>query len=753
MRLSGEETLVDHGGPPTTVEMRQKNLAFVDPLVNRPQVYYGDGPFDPPSSDDEEEVAHTGNIDDDAETISLLSGPATPGRAERGETGPRRTSEAEQKNSSIRVLAIILFALVSLATIIGILAGFSHPGTSYLTPGGRGLLGEAGRKRLTMDSIFDGTFAASQPSLNWVAEAGDGVFSLSEGGFIRLVDLKTNTTANIVATADVKDERGNTLTIDDWKLSHDTKYLLIKTNYRKQWRHSGFSNYYIHNIEEKRSYPVTQPSFPAQTAYATWAPTGNALAYVLDNDLYILPSAEPATRPIRVTSTGNTSLFHGVPDWVYEEEVFSSDFSLWWSPDASKVAFLTLDETAVPEFTFPIYNPTEDSNAVIPYTTEVVMKYPKPGYPNPLASLQVFDLAAHLDNSDAPPEDSTLTLDWDGRHSVDDSIIQEVNWIGNTTLIVKEVNRNADDGNVILFQLDANSAQSQDRGRVVRKLGKNGEQGDDGWIDADQFIFPVPASVAGYEGTNSYLDIVPTKEGYNHIALFSPGDSSQPIFLTSGEWEVTGGIRGVGVESGLVYFTAAKPSTERHLFSIPLPPSSSAAATEKPAEPKPLTDASNPSIYGTSFSPEAGFYVLTYTGPDIPWTKVYDTSRPSFEYVLELNEQLRNATLEYEAATTVHTTFTNEGFEFNVKELRPPRMDDSGRRKYPVLFRVYGGPASQLVDQRFTRDWHHYLACAHSYVIVTVDGRGTGYKGRKLRNTVKNNLGFFETVDQIAAAK
>jgi dipeptidyl aminopeptidase B len=91
--------------------------------------------------------------------------------------------------------------------------------------------------------------------------------------------------------------------------------------------------------------------------------------------------------------------------------------------------------------------------------------------------------------------------------------------------------------------------------------------------------------------------------------------------------------------------------------------------------------------------------------------------------------------------------------ELNVKEIRPPRMDTSGRTKYPVLFRVYGGPGSQLVDVKFAVDWHHYLACSLQYIVVTVDGRGTGYKGRKLRNPVKGNLGFFETRDQIEAAR
>ena len=50
----------------------------------------------------------------------------------------------------------------------------------------------------------------------------------------------------------------------------------------------------------------------------------------------------------------------------------------------------------------------------------------------------------------------------------------------------------------------------------------------------------------------AYLDIVPTPEGYNHIALFSPASSSTPHFLTSGPWEVVGGIKGVDLEKGLV---------------------------------------------------------------------------------------------------------------------------------------------------------------------------------------------------------
>jgi dipeptidyl aminopeptidase len=194
----------------------------------------------------------------------------------------------------------------------------------------------------------------------------------------------------------------------------------------------------------------------------------------------------PFAQPIRITDSGNGTLFHGVPDWVYEEEVFASDNTLWWSPDSTKIAFLRLDETAVAEYKFPIYNPTENSSAVWPYTHDVIMKYPKPGYDNPLVSLHIFDLdryLAHHAGTALTAVDTIIELDWDGRHLPTNRIIQEVAWVGNTTLIVKEVNRNADDGSVVLFDLSIEDLARRPVGRIVRRLGSKGEEGDDGWID------------------------------------------------------------------------------------------------------------------------------------------------------------------------------------------------------------------------------------------------------------------------------
>lgn len=262
-----------------------------------------------------------------------------------------------------------------------------------------------------------------------------------------------------------------------------------------------------------------------------------------------------------MTNSGNATLFHGVPDWVYEEEVFSSDFALWWSPDSSKIAFLVLDETLVNEYTFPIYNPTLDSNEVVPYPTQETMRYPKPGYPNPVVSAHVFDLERYIGESSMStsfdPAESTLELEWSGRLPQNDSIIIEVVWLGNggTSLLLKEVNRNADAGRAVLFDLPDTSLLDARTGRVVRTLGKDGEEADDGWIDSAQTVYPLPEYLSP-NGLPSYLDIVPDKDGYNHIALFSPASSSTPRFLTTGPWEVTSNVRAVDLEKGLVYVLA-----------------------------------------------------------------------------------------------------------------------------------------------------------------------------------------------------
>ncbi|KAL1739557.1 dipeptidyl peptidase IV N-terminal region-domain-containing protein, partial [Schizophyllum fasciatum] len=681
--------------------------------------------------------------------------PRSPGRAEDGlyVGGAPKT-----RKGPVRYLAIALASLVGLSAIIGIFASLSYSakGSVYHTQG---------VKKFSMDHVFNGTFAVETKDLHWVKEAGDGVFSVQEDGYIKLVDLKNNKTmTNLVSMLDVKREDGEPITNwADWQLSADMKHILVKTDHVKQWRHSSLGNYYIHTIESGETRPLVETNHPPTTAYAAWSPSGD-IAYVDSGDLYVRSSSFDDT-PVRVTNTGSSAITNGIPDWVYEEEVFGGPSALWFSPTGDRLAFLSFNDTEVDIFRFEVFNPTQDNDAVIPYTQPTEVPYPKPGYANPRVRAYVFDVSAHLTaqtiEANVTLGDTLHRLRWAPSLPSDDQVITEVAWVGDDSLILKEVNRNADEGRVVFIDFSEGAPE----GIVVRSLGKDGEEGDEGWIEQAQSVFPLPKNalaVASFQGsTNAYLDIVPTKEGYNHIALFPVADTNVPIWLTSGDWEVTGTIKGVGVnakEEPVVYFEAAKPtSTARNLYSVVIPSNISevdASAITPLTYGKDATVTEMESYYSTSFSPEAGFYLLSYKGPAVPYQKVVRVGDEDFEYTLTTNERLSNATAEYETPTVIHGTVEIDGIDLNYREIRPPRMDDSGRTKYAVLFHVYGGPGSQTVDLRFAGyDWNGYLACGPQYIVVAVDGRGTGFKGRGVRSVVKGDLGFWETQDQVSAAR
>jgi dipeptidyl-peptidase-4 len=96
---------------------------------------------------------------------------------------------------------------------------------------------------------------------------------------------------------------------------------------------------------------------------------------------------------------------------------------------------------------------------------------------------------------------------------------------------------------------------------------------------------------------------------------------------------------------------------------------------------------------------------------------------------------------------------TAEGIELNAWMIKPKNFDDS--KKYPLLFVIYGGPGHNTVVDQWEGSnyyWHQHLA-QQGYVVVSVDNRGTGRKGAAFRQATYKNLGKYETIDQIGAAR
>ncbi|KAK4049074.1 Dipeptidyl peptidase 4 [Microbotryomycetes sp. JL201] len=656
---------------------------------------------------------------------------------------------------------------------------------SFLFSGHHSFTGEH-LKTMTIEHLANGTFWAERESVDWLAEAGDGVFSYrTDDGSIVLEDVRTNSTRLLVDGDKVKDPSGRKLTWTRFKVSADLKYILFDTDYTKQWRHSSHANFHVHNVETGETWPLRSESRPPHTAIATFSPTNHHIAFVHANDLYVFeepPSARSrGSKAIRITVDGNPTTFNGVPDWVYEEEVFSADSAMWWSPDGSKLAFLSFDEEQVPEYEFPIYNPSFVSAGAQPYPSSTIMRYPKPGYPNPKVKISVFDLRAYLDSpSDRPTltdedpaaptldprvESALYTLELEKPFGVNDTIISEVSWVGSNDLMVKLTNRVADHLRVAHFAMNSSMSAKSITGAIVRETDFSSI--DSGWVEPGQTIIGIEStrllhsdptiSNAADKFAPGYLDILPDKKGFNHVALFSPPENSEPLFLTSGTWEIDGGVQAVDMARGLIYFVAANTSTSRHVYSIPLPTrdelSSLASGELNVSEPRQLTDEAEGSYYRTSFSPFGGYYVLDQQGPGVPWQKLVSVEEPNNVRVLANNTALAKVDAGFKQAEVVRGTIEINGVELNTLELRPPLMDVSGRTKYPVLFQVYGGPASQMVTDQWQRDWHHYLATSLEYIIVKVDPRGTGFKGRAFRMPVRKQLGILEAQDVVETAR
>ncbi|KAF1968993.1 putative dipeptidyl-aminopeptidase B [Bimuria novae-zelandiae CBS 107.79] len=593
-------------------------------------------------------------------------------------------------------------------------------------------------KKVTLDSIQQGQWYGNRQSVSWIAgpEGEDGLLlerGVSKGGHLVVENVRDQGTAQVAASRTVlmKDRNfqidGQYVYPTNYWPSKDFKKVLVIADEEKNWRHSFTGKYYIFDVATQKGEPLDPADPDGIIQLASWAPQSDAVVFTRKNNMFLRKLDSDKVIPI--TRDGGTELFYGVPDWVYEEEVFAGNSATWWSKDGKYIAFLRTNESTVP--TFPVQYFVSRPSGTKPkpgeenYPEVRHIKYPKAGAPNPIVDIQFYDVDLG--------EIFNVNIENDFKDH--DRLITEVIWARNKQVLIRETNRESDVLKMILMDVGKRT------GKTVRT--DDVQALDGGWMEVSHTTTFVPADPQNGRAEDGYVDTV-IHDGYDHIGYFTPLDSDIPVLLTKGEWEVVDAPSRVDLKNNLVYYISTeRGSMERHPYVVKLDGTGKEEVMENAAA----------GFYDASFSTGGGYALITHEGPSIPWQKIISTvSAPSkFEKTIEENKNLEKFARQHELPILNYETVDVDGFKLNVLERRPPHFNP--KRKYPVLFFQYSGPGSQSVDKKFSVNFQSYVASSLGYIVVTVDGRGTGYLGRKLRCITRGNIGGYEAHDQIAVAK
>jgi dipeptidyl-peptidase-4 len=201
-------------------------------------------------------------------------------------------------------------------------------------------------------------------------------------------------------------------------------------------------------------------------------------------------------------------------------------------------------------------------------------------------------------------------------------------------------------------------------------------------------------------------------------------------------------VKGVDEATKRVFFTSNETSPlDDNLYSVSLDGSGKKRLTPK--------DGWN----SVSFSKGFRYFINTWSDINTPPEMTVNNPGGETVRILESNAKLTEKMKEYGFSAAEFFSFKiPDGITLNGWMLKPPDFNED--RKYPVMFTIYGGPGSQTVQNRWgtAAAWDQFLA-QHGIIMVSVDNRGTGGRGEEFKKCTYMELGKYETLDQIEAAK
>ncbi|MFT6333540.1 MAG: dipeptidyl-peptidase-4 [Halioglobus sp.] len=555
------------------------------------------------------------------------------------------------------------------------------------------------QKEITIEDLWQKYtfYAKSVPGFNFLKDGKH--YTRLQKNTIKKYDLTTGDfVSDILVAADLKDNEGFGGNIASYTFSDDESKIMIKSESQQIYRRSSKAKFHVYDTKTKSLSNVWNKE--GKVGYATFDPTAEKVAFTFENDLYYKDLKSGKTTQITQDGEQN-KIINGSTDWVYEEE-FAFAKAFYWSPDGEKLAFIRFNETAVKEFTMTKYN-----NDLYPeYET---FKYPKVGEKNAEVSAHTYGLKnKEINKVDIGDEN--------------DIYIPRVKWTKDKNkLIVFKMNRHQND--LTLFLTDAKRNKTKillnEKNKYYIDINDNLTFLD----DKDHFVW------------------TSEKDGFNHIYLYDMS-GNQKAALTSGDYDVTN-FYGVDEVNKKVYYQAAESTPLRkQVFEVNLDGTGKRRITNKTG--------TNSAQWSSTFD----YFVNSQSTINTAGTYTVHDRSGKVVRVIEDNAGMKKIQKDYGVAPVEFFTFkTSEGVELNGWMIKPANFDKS--KKYPVFMTQYSGPGSQQVTDGWKGNnyWWYQQIAQHGYVVACVDPRGTGGRGEEFKKMTYLQLGKYETIDQIEAAK
>lgn len=562
--------------------------------------------------------------------------------------------------------------------------------------------------KLTLPDITSGKFAAKTVNGINPIEGTDTYARISQDGE-RVVCCSFKTGKELSVLFDVKNTMGCKIDgFDDYVLSPDGKRMLIQTKTERIYRRSFKADFYIYNIESHR---LDRLSDGDKQQIPTWSPDGQQVAFVREGNIFLVKLLYDNAE-IQVTKDGKfNEVINGLPDWVNEEE-FGFNSALTFNADGTMICWIRYDESKVKTYSLEMYKgmkPAKEEYAAYPGSYSY--KYPKAGEDNSTVSAWSYDIKSHKINRLQVP------LDADGYMPR----IKPTN--DPMRIVVYTMNRHQDD--LCLYAVNPRSTVAQ---LIIKE-------------HVDKYVRE--EAMEGVKFVGDKILLPSDRSGYTKLYIYNMNGQLQRT-IGDGNYDITS-VYGYDPKTGDVYYQAAAlGATDRQVY-----------VTHKNGKTVRLTDHEG---WNTAFfSGDFQYFVNTWSDYNTPYVFTTRTREGKLINTIEDNKAVKQLVSDYGFCKREPFSFTtSEGVVLNGWMVKPKDFD--ANKKYPVIMHQYSGPGSQQITNSWSAGsmgqggaFDSYLA-QEGFIVVSVDGRGTGGRGSEFEKCTYLNLGNLESKDQVETA-